>query len=140
MEKLEISKHPLFEEITRKIEFGILSIDYKRNIAKWPFELIHFNDNGENIANLFPNVQGLFTISNQRNIDPKTGERVPFPEEQYDENGNAFMPEMGGVPEFDFLNMALLQAGVSPSVLGIQRVLMSDKKGIFNDYTRLMSL
>jgi hypothetical protein len=140
MKKIKISNHPFIAEVGRKLAFGVLSIDYEKSIAKWPFDIIHYDDSDVKIAKYIPNVSGMFTISNQRNVDPTTGQKIPFPDPVMDENGNSVTPTIGGMPEFDFLNAMLLLKDVSPLLLGTQRALIADARGIFNDYDNLMNL
>jgi hypothetical protein len=130
--QVEISNHPFFTEVKRKLIFNPLNIDYTARTANWGFNIVHFDAAGNDITNHLPSVQGNFSINNSRKVDSKTGIKIPA-----DAAENVLA---AGVPEFEFLNGMLKLKDVDPTVLGIQRVMMSDSRGAFNDYSKLMEL
>lgn len=129
---ISISNHPFFSEVKRQLVFNPLIIDYTAKTANWGFMIEHFDAEGNPLGQHLPNVQGNFSITNDRKVDPKTGVKIPLDADE--ETLKA------GVAEFDFLSMALKQAGVDPMALGIARVKVSDARGNLNDYSALMSL
>lgn len=129
---IEISNHPYFAEVKRKLNFNPLIIDYGAKTAKWGFNILHFDAEGNPISQHLPSVQGNFAITNDRKVNPQTGVKIPI---DADEETLA-----AGVAEFDFLSMALKQAGIDPLALGLARVKVSDARGNLNDYGVLMSL
>lgn len=129
---IEISNHPFFSEVKRKLEFNPLVIDYKAKVANWGFSILHFDADGESISNHLPDVQGNFHIDNTRKVNAQTGVKIAVDADA--EVLNA------GVPEFDFLSQILKLKDVDPLVLGVQRVKVSDARGVLNDYGLLMGL
>jgi hypothetical protein len=129
---IEITNHPFFSGVKRKLEFNPLVIDYTAKTANWGFSIMHFDSEGNSISQHLPNVQGNFSITNDRKVDIKTGVKISPDADEKILNA--------GVAEFDFLSMALKQAGVDPIALGIARVKVSDARGNLNDYSALMHL
>lgn len=129
---IEISDHPYFADVKRKLVFNPLIIDYTAKTANWGFNILHFDAAGVSIEQHLPSVQGNFAITNDRKVNPQTGVKIPL---DADEETLA-----DGVPEFDFLSLALKQANVDPLALGLARVAVSDARGNLNDYGELMAL
>ena len=128
---LEISEHPIFGEIKRKVELLPLTIDYKAKIANWPFQVVHANADGVELIEV-PRANGNFRIDNTRKVNAQTGVKL---------SADATEEEIeAGVPEFEFLRGMLMQKNVDPLVLGSLRISVSDQRGNFNDYSKLMEL
>lgn len=161
-----ISDHPKFPDIKRKVELLPLTIDYRFKIANWPFQIIHTDQEGNELLEV-PRANGLICVTNGRVVNPATGVRIPLAEttsgnerplpppvvpEVDPENPEAVEtpeePEVKteqeapvlGIPEFDFLRGMLMMPNVDPLVLGLQRVLVTDSRGNFDNYGVLMDL
>jgi hypothetical protein len=124
---LQISNHPYFPDVKRKLVFNPLTIDFGEKWAIWGFRVEHYDDDGNTIQNVLPAVNGQFRIDNSKNVNHVTGIKLAEGEEN-------------GIGEFEFLHQALKLEGVEPLVLGIQRVLVSDSRNNFDDYSQLMLL
>jgi len=126
-----ISNHPYFTDVKRKLVFNPLVIDYSAKTANWGFNILHFDAEDNDISDHLPSVQGNFHIDNDRVVNAQ-GIKIPIDAE----------PEelAAGIPEFDFLSMALKQNGVDPLTLGVARVQVSDSRGNLNSYKELMGL
>jgi hypothetical protein len=128
--EIEISNHPYFKEVKRKLVFNPLIIDYTKKTANWGFNINHFDAAGNSIANHLPTVQGNFNITNDKLVNPATGNK--FADDATEEQLKT------AVPEFEFLSAALKKAGVDPLVLGIGRVKVADARQALDDYSKLM--
>lgn len=124
---LRISNHPYFPAVQRKLVFHPLTIDFVEKWAVWGFRIEHFDSNDTCIENVLPTVHGQFRIDNSKIVDPTTGIKLAEGEEN-------------GMGEFEFLYEALKIEGVEPLFLGIQRVMISDSRNNFHDYSQLMLL
>jgi hypothetical protein len=128
---ISISDHPKFDAIKRKIQLQPLTIDYSEQVANWPFQVVHYNEAGEELLDVL-RANGNFRISNERVVDANTGVKIPL---DADEETLA-----AGVPEFEFLRGMLLEPGVDPLMLGVERVAITDGRQNFDSYTGLMGL
>jgi hypothetical protein len=139
MALIDISTNKMFP-VKRKIKVGVITIDYNKNEAVCPFEILHFGQDNKRLGKMIPNVSGQFKITNDRQVNDTTGVKIPIPDSIYDENGNDITPAIVGPKEFNFLNNQLLKKDINPEVLIVQRILVADGLGLFDDYDNLMSL
>jgi hypothetical protein len=120
----DISNHPKLPTVFRKIDLGAMTIDYDAQTAYWPFKIRHYDDAGMEMPEV-PAANGQFTIGGSNMVDPKTGIKSTEP---------------NAIPEFPFLIGMLKMAGMEPLTLGLMRLGITDQRGQFNDYTKLMLL
>jgi hypothetical protein len=137
---IEISAHPIYETIKRKVELQPLTIDYAGKVANWPFQIVHYNDSGDELFEV-PRANGNFRLSNERNVNPQTGVKLEIGATEVpadpETEGSEPIP---GVPEFDFLRAMLMEPNVDPLVLGNMRIQASDARGNLDYYPLLMQL
>lgn len=139
MALIDISGNKMFS-VKRKIKVGVLTIDYNKNEAICPFEILHFGQDEKRLGKMFPNISGQFKITNDRQVDATTGIKKPIPDRVFDANGNDITLALVGPKEFNFLNAVLLKKDVNPEVLILQRIAVADGLGLFDDYDNLMNL
>jgi hypothetical protein len=137
---IEISAHPIYETIKRKVELQPLTIDYAGKIANWPFQIVHYNDSGDELFEV-PRSNGNFRLSNERLVNPQTGVKLEIGQTEVpadpETEGSEPIP---GVPEFEFLRAMLMQPDIDPLVLGNVRIATADARLNFASYQDLMSL
>jgi hypothetical protein len=137
---IEISAHPIYETIKRKVELQPLTIDYAGKVANWPFQIVHYNDSGDELFEV-PRSNGNFRLSNERLVNPQTGVKLEIGQTEVpadpETEGSEPIP---GVPEFEFLRAMLMQPDIDPLVLGNVRIATADARLNFDDYLDLMSL
>lgn len=131
--RINISNHSKFTTVKRKLNLLPLTIDYDTPQAVWPFQIEHYEDDGITLMDSdLPTVQGQFTINNNRNVNPTTGIKI---------GANATEAAIANsVPEFTFLVTMLRMVNIEPLVLGTARVAISDSRGAFDNYSKLMKL
>jgi hypothetical protein len=141
---IEISVHPIYNQIKRKVELKPLTIDYAGSVANWPFQVVHFSEAGEELFEV-PRANGNFLLNNARFVYPpgheQAGIKLPdgMSEIPADPETEGSEP-ISGVPEFEFLRDMLMQPDIDPLVLGNVRIATADARLNFDDYLLLMSL
>jgi hypothetical protein len=135
---VEISDHPIYSQIKRKVLLQPLTIDYAGSVANWPFQVVHLNEAGEELLEV-PRANGNFRLSNERMVNPDNGVRLPAGETEVPAASDGADPK-AAVGEFTLLRGMLMQPDIDPLVLGKMRAQSSDSRNMFDDYSKLMWL
>jgi hypothetical protein len=135
---ISISDHPRSSDFKRKIQLQPLTIDYAEQVANWPFQVVHYNLEGDELFDII-RANGNFRLSDERVVNPANGIRLPIGETEMPAETEGGTP-VAGVGEFQFLRGMLMQPNVDPLVLVEVRIDSVDSQGNFDNYGNLMRL